>query len=145
MSETPFVNKLEAAILAVNHFFRVQEDHIQSKHGISSLEMDILQLVSRQGPMKMKDISQHYSLKLSTLTSVVDKAEKTGILMRRPSMDDRRVVLVEPSDSGRVIFRDYLAHIQRSLSRFVGELPSQQREQLFRGFEIFLSSYSAER
>ncbi|MDP5172885.1 MAG: MarR family transcriptional regulator [Bacteroidia bacterium] len=135
------VTKLESAILAVNHFFRMQEDFVQKRHGISSLEMDILQLVCRKGPLKMKEIAAHYQLKLSTLTSVVDKAETHGILRRSTSKEDRRVVLVEAEEAGRIIFADYLSHIQSVLDKFLHKIPNEQKDHLFRGFGTFLSAY----
>lgn len=135
------VSKLEHALQAVNHFFRTQEDLIQTRHGISSIEMDILQLVCRQGPLKMKEIAGHYQLKLSTLTSVVDKAERHEILYRRTSKEDRRVVLVDTTEHGKVIFQDYMIHMESTLEEFLKKIPQENRSLLFEGFSTFLHAY----
>lgn len=135
------VAKLENALQAVNHFFRTQEDLIQTRHGISSVEMDILQLVCRQGALKMKEIAAHYQLKLSTLTSVVDKAERHEILYRRTSKEDRRVVLVDSTEHGKIIFQDYMIHMESTLQDFLIKIPQENREFLFKGFSTFLHAY----
>lgn len=137
------VSKLENALQAVNHFFRTQEDLIQSRHGISSIEMDILQLVCRKGPLKMKEIAAHYQLKLSTLTSVVDKAEKHEILCRCASKEDRRVVLVDTTEHGKIIFHDYLIHMEGALQDFLKKIPQTNREYLFKGFDTFLQAFDS--
>lgn len=137
------VQQLESALQAVNHFFRTQEELIQSRHGISKLEMDILQLVCRKGPIKMKEIAAHYQLKLSTLTSVVDKAERHEVLSRRNSKEDRRFVLVDATEHGQIIFRDYMLHMEAILEVFLQKIPSGQRESLFSGFSTFLQAYNS--
>lgn len=137
------VHQLENALQAVNHFFRTQEELIQSRHGISKLEMDILQLVCRQGPIKMKEIAAHYQLKLSTLTSVVDKAERHEVLVRKMSKEDRRVVLVDATEQCQIIFRDYMLHMEAVLEVFLKKVPVSEREMLFNGFSSFLQAYNS--
>lgn len=143
MTSTEPVSTLTQALQAVHHFFRSQEEVMSQRHGISGLESDILILVGRMGPMKMKEIAAHYRLKLSTLTSVVDKAERRGILIRRQSSEDRRVVLVESTDAGMAIFRDYRKVMSAELEQFISQLQHHEREHLFRGFSIFLNAYSS--
>ncbi len=135
------VHLLENALLAVNHFFRSQEDFVQGRHDISRLEMDILLLICRHGAMKMKEIAAHYNLKLSTLTSVVNKAEAREILRRQSSPEDRRVVLVAATKIGKDIYEDYTHHMRYRLASLLEELNPEHQSDLFNGFQTFLSAY----
>lgn len=91
----------------------------------------------------MKEIAAHYQLKLSTLTSVVDKAEKHEILCRCASKEDRRVVLVDTTEHGKIIFHDYLIHMEGALQDFLKKIPQTNREYLFKGFDTFLQAFDS--
>ncbi len=144
MNEEPIsvaVSMLESSIQAIHHFFRFQEFHIQSQHGISALEMDILQLVCRNGPTKMKEVAAHYQLKLSTLTSAVDKAQQHAVLTRVPSLVDKRVIMIEATPKGHEIYQGFVSHMNELLGNLITQMSHQEYQQLSKGLEAFLKVY----
>jgi len=87
--------RLEQSIITLNNVLRKEQRYIMDKYKISSQEMEILQYVIENGPQKMKVISEHFNIKLSSLTSVIDKAEKRRVVKRVNSKEDRRVVYLD--------------------------------------------------
>ena len=73
----------------------------------SALEMELIKYVILNGSQKMKAISEAFHIKLSTLTSIIDKAEKQRILKRVNSKEDRRVVFLDTTKKGQNIFEEY--------------------------------------
>lgn len=104
--------RLEKSIITLNNVIRKEQQYIMEKYKISGQEMEILQYVIDNGPQKMKALSEYFNIKLSTLTSVVDKAEKNRIVKRVNSKDDRRVVYLEGTKKGKDIFDEYNEHLK---------------------------------
>lgn len=118
------VDRLEKSLFIMSDIYRKHRDYIRTKHKISSLEMEILQLIILDGPKKMKEIGKHFNIKLSTLTSIIDKVEKQKLVQRNNSRDDRRVVFLEVTRKGRKVYEDYSRYIQAMsvmMSKSLGE------------------------
>jgi DNA-binding MarR family transcriptional regulator len=110
-SETKIVERLEEGLLQLGDVYRKHQSYIKAKYKISALEMEIIQLVHLEGPKRMKDIGGYFDVKLSTLTSVVDKIEKQGLVKRVNSQEDRRVVLLQISRKGKKLYDQYQQYL----------------------------------
>ncbi|MEO0472785.1 MAG: MarR family transcriptional regulator [Bacteroidota bacterium] len=108
----PAVKRLETQLFNLADVFRKHQEYIKTKYKISSLEMEIIQLIVNQGKKKMKEIGQHFNIKLSTLTSIIDKIERQKLVKRVNSKDDRRVVFLEVTKKGQTLHMNYSKYIQ---------------------------------
>lgn len=106
-SETLSVERLESSLRALSDVYRKHQDYIKTKYRISALEMEIIQLVVLEGRKKMKEIGQHFNVKLSTLTSIIDKIERQRLVKRVNSQKDRRVVFLEVTKKGQRLYENY--------------------------------------
>ncbi|MEZ4851418.1 MAG: MarR family transcriptional regulator [Bacteroidia bacterium] len=106
-SDQSDVIRLENILIELNYAFRKHRDLIKQKYKISALEMELIKYVILNGAQKMKAISEAFHIKLSTLTSIIDKAEKQRILKRVNSKEDRRVVFLDTTKKGQSIFEEY--------------------------------------
>lgn len=130
--------RLEKSIITLNNVLRKEQQFIMDKYQISGKEMEILQFVLERGPQKMKDISEHFNIKLSTLTSVIDKAEKSRIVKRVNSKDDRRVVFLQSTRRGKDIFDEYNQH----LKDVVAQLKQSFDEETFAHFVNSMETFT---
>lgn len=106
------VERLEKSLYELNEVYRKHQDYIKTKYKISALEMEIIQLIMLQGKKKMKEIGEYFNVKLSTLTSIVDKIEQQRLVVRVNSKEDRRVVYLEVTPKGNKLYKDYSNYIQ---------------------------------
>jgi DNA-binding MarR family transcriptional regulator len=106
-AEQSDITRLENILIELNYAFRKHRDLIKDKYKISALEMELIKYVILNGPQKMKAISEAFHIKLSTLTSIIDKAEGNRIVRRVNSKKDRRVVFLETTKKGRSVFEEY--------------------------------------
>lgn len=123
---------LESRLIALQELYRRHREYVRTKYGISSLEMDIVQLVMQEGRHKMKEIGWRFGVKLSTLTSIIDRMEEEKLVRRMPSREDRRVVFLEGTRKSEKIYQDYVQYL-----KFLAEAFTQQREP--EAVESFLS------
>src|ERR1700690_1352783 len=66
-------------------------------------------------------------------TGIVHRKEKRGLIERRHSADDRRVVLVYPTDAGAKVFSDMASHRRGMLSKVFAELSEEEMAALLVG------------
>ena len=106
------LNRFEKSLIDLNDVYRKHQNYIRAKYKITSLEMEIIQLIVLEGKKKMKEIGQYFNIKLSTLTSIIVKIERQKLVKRVNSKDDRRVVFLEVTNKGNKLYTDYSKYIQ---------------------------------
>ena len=104
-----------------------------TEHGLETWEFDVLSALRRSGPPYELAPGQLVAATVvtsGTMTNRVDRLVNRGLVLREPSLDDRRGVRVILTDSGltRVDAAiDRLLALERNL---LERLPQEQREQL---------------
>jgi len=110
-SESLSVERLEKSLRTLSDVYRKHQDYIKTKYRISALEMEIIQLVVLDGRKKMKEIGQYFNVKLSTLTSIIDKIERQRLVKRVISQNDGRVVFLEVTKKGQRLYESYSEYL----------------------------------
>lgn len=105
------LEKLEKSLIALRDVFRKHQRYIKENFKISELEMEILQFVALNGRRKMKEIGESFNIKLSTLTSIVDKIERQKFVKRINSKTDRRAVYLDLTPKGKRLYEKYSHYI----------------------------------
>jgi DNA-binding MarR family transcriptional regulator len=72
--------------------------------GVNEKEMMVIVFVGQHGNVKMSDIADNIVAPMSTLTSIVDKLIEKNLVTRDHSGEDRRVINVSLSTSGKVSY-----------------------------------------
>lgn len=134
---SPYFSRMERTMITINEIFRNQHEYIRIKYKISALEMDLIQFVVRNGPQKMKAIAENFAIKLSTLTSIIDKAERHRILKRVNSKDDRRVVYLDVTKKGERINGEFNEYLREMAQKIQGSLDEEFFSRFVEGIETF--------
>lgn len=74
--------------------------HLAS-HGLAMTEFAVLEVLYHKGPLPLSEIRDRILVTGASTTYVVDKLEQRGLLRRRGSDEDKRVVLGEITTAGR--------------------------------------------
>lgn len=69
--------------------------------GVSMTQLHVMSMLERHGDMAMSRLAEMIDVSLSSATGLVDRMEERGYLERLRVPDDRRVVLVRISETGR--------------------------------------------
>lgn len=101
------VQVLERQLLHMRDAFRFHQNSIRKKYGLSATGMEIIFFVNHEGPQQMKTIGKKFDIKFSTLTSLVDKIERLGLVKRVNSREDRRSILVQVTRKGKKMLDEY--------------------------------------
>jgi DNA-binding MarR family transcriptional regulator len=100
---------------------------VGAENDLSLTQLRVLAIL-RDRRLRMTALADYLGLEKSTMTGLVDRAEKRGLLERAPSASDGRAVDVFLSPEGAELAERLYAHVVRSLSPLTSELaPADQR------------------
>ncbi len=86
-----------------------------------------LHYLSRHKECPMSELAGSMKLGLSSVTGMVDRLVKQGLAERRRTEDDRRVVFVDISASGRKVLKQILAQRRKFMVRLFESLTARER------------------
>jgi DNA-binding MarR family transcriptional regulator len=96
---------------AVTSLMRVQQvvlgqlDELLRPHGLTFARYEALVLLtfSRSGSLPLGKMGERLQVHATSVTSIVDRLEAAGLVVRRRHPDDGRAVLAEITDAGRAL------------------------------------------
>lgn len=74
---------------------------IAEEHGLTGSQLWVLKMIEPAGKLSLSELSDRIRAKNSTMTGIIDRMERDGLVVRRRSGDDRRVVHIELTPKGR--------------------------------------------
>src|ERR1700691_4824361 len=92
--------------------------------------LSVLHTLSRNGPMRLTDLTATEQLKQPALTSLVARLERDGLVLRRRDPEDGRAVLISLTQEGSAVIRSRRASRVAKLSRLVDRLAPDERDML---------------
>ena len=94
-------NMLTATLERAVHLVGAYLETVGSDLGVTQAEAHVLARVTGAGAVPVADLHRDLGTPRSTLTSVLDRLERRGMIRRSPNPDDRRSILVELTPAGR--------------------------------------------
>ena len=77
-------------------------------YGLNRTDMRALDILGREGPLAPTALAHRVGFTTGGITTVIDRLERAGYVVRRPDASDRRRLLVEVTDAtqqrDRVVF-----------------------------------------
>jgi len=110
---------------------------VAAEHQVSLTQMRVLGIL-RDRRLRMAELADFLGLERSTLSGLVDRAEERGLLRRRRSAADGRVVEVSMTPAGRRLARRAHAQVRRELAAETDRLDASERRTLTRILERML-------
>ena len=101
---------------------------VGAEYDLSLTQLRVLGIL-RDRRVRMTRLAGYLGLEKSTMTGLVDRAAKRGLLERGPNAHDGRAVDVFLSPAGAALAERLHAQVRRSLSPLTGGLgPAEQRQ-----------------
>ena len=95
--------------------------------GLTQPQADVLFTLGNTEGMSCRELGERTLITKGTLTGILDRLEKKGLLRRQPSTEDRRVIRVMLTTRGQRLFeRVFPVHIQR-LAEQVADVDDAER------------------
>jgi len=79
----------------------LQSRQLVRQHGITTPQLIILKQIQGKEAITVSEIAKQVSLKQATVTDILNRLERKGLILRQRGTDDRRRVLVKETDRGK--------------------------------------------
>ena len=112
---------------------------IGARHDLSLTQMRVLGIL-RDRRLRMAELATYLGLEKSTMSGLVERAERRGLLARAKSADDRRAVDVYMTAEGRELAQRVHAEVRRALAPTTDRLDAGQRRAVTRLLERMLTA-----
>ena len=114
-----------------------------AEHDLSIIQTRLLGVL-RDRTLTMNQLARFLGLDKSSVTGLVDRAERRSLVARVPSTTDRRAVLVSLTDEGRSFVSQAAAAFEADVSALLSRLPPRERETLSRIVSRLLVTHAAD-
>ncbi|MER7057917.1 MarR family transcriptional regulator [Streptomyces sp. NPDC000351] len=102
---------------------------IGAKHDLSLTQLRVLGLLRDRRP-RMTELAEFLGLDKSTMSGLIDRAERRGLVKRDKNPEDRRAVDVVITPAGLVLAEQVYDELRRALAPTLSGLGPAHRDQL---------------
>jgi len=74
---------------------------VAEQYGLTGSQLLVLKMLEPVGQLSLSDLSGRIRAKNSTVTGIIDRMERAGIVLRRRSDEDRRVIHIALTAKGK--------------------------------------------
>jgi len=96
------------------------------KGSLSLIHLHVLSTLEADGPLPMSRLADMLDVSVASATGIVSRMEERNIVERRHTDDDRRVVLVVPTEAGIAVFRTMTEQRRERLAALLGKLSDEE-------------------
>ncbi|MFF5290494.1 MarR family winged helix-turn-helix transcriptional regulator [Paractinoplanes globisporus] len=100
-----------------------------AEHDLSIVQTRLLGVLRDRRPT-MLELAKLLGLDKSSVSGLVDRAERRGLVTRIPSAADRRSVLVGLTEQGRTLAAEVAARFEADVTEILALLPDADRKSL---------------
>ncbi|HBW36803.1 MarR family winged helix-turn-helix transcriptional regulator [Desulfosporosinus sp. BICA1-9] len=118
----------EVMILFKQSMSKVFEDS-----GITAPQGMVLRILSKETKIKITELSSKLSLPNSTVSGIVDRLEKQGMVERERSEKDRRIVYVKMSPNFKEMHQHFHKNLQLNIKDVMNKGTPEDLEIIFEG------------
>ncbi len=117
-----------------NRFRRLGDENLQ-KEGITISQLRVIAYISCHGEetVYQKTLEEHFEIRRSSVTGLLQNMEKSGLLKRTGSSKDARAKIVSLTEKGRELDEKLRNYIQGVESELMKGFEKEEKE-LLRGF-----------
>ena len=91
------------SLMRAQQLVLAQLDDLLKPHGLSFARYEALVLLtfSRRGSLPLGKMGERLQVHPTSVTSIIDRLERSGLVERRPHPEDRRAVLAQITEAGK--------------------------------------------
>lgn len=120
----------------INHDIRKNIRDSLSEEEVTGVQMFVVKILHHHGALRITELSKKLSLSNSTVSGVVDRLEKKGIVVRTRSDEDRRVVMVDLEDTWKENSKSFVNEIKSYWDILLTQATESELDEIYHGLSI---------
>lgn len=109
------------------HLFKIKEDQQLERTGLSTKELYVIENIRDDAPWRFNDFAENYRIKPSTLTGIIERLEKKGLVRRQRDKLDRKAVYLFSTSQGKEIVKKHIEEDQLFFSSMLSTLEPEEK------------------
>ncbi len=122
---------LEAVIYLYTESRRLTKE-LARRADLTGPQLTVVKILEQIGDLSLSELSERIRAQNSTVTGIIDRMEREGLVARERSKEDRRVVYIKLTAKGRQIAREIPIEPMEMLRSALETLTAQEMRDLFR-------------
>ena len=124
------IDELRRFIEMLSNRFKQTEELFATKLEVSERELALLRTLVEEGPMITKALGGRFGVPVSTMTGLVDRMEKKGLVRRVRGRRDRRAIELEATPAGALALKEHARGLEAVARGILDALPERDQEAL---------------
>lgn len=104
--------------------------HLLDRTGLSPTASAVLYRLHAEGPVRLTTLAASVEVSQPSMTQLIQRLERKGLVARLTDPDDRRVALVAVTDGGRQLVLERQDGVRERLGELLTMLSQEQRDAL---------------
>lgn len=125
--------------------FRQNANKVFEDSGITASHGMVLSLLKREKKVKITELSSKLNLPNSTVSGLVDRLEKLGMVVRERSEEDRRVVYVSISPCFKDVHQQLQGNLYHSIENMMNLGSPEDLQTILKGLHTLKALLLAQR
>lgn len=113
------------------------------KGSLSLIHLHVLTVLEMGGPLPMSKLADTLDVSVASATGIVSRMEERSLVERQHDQEDRRVVLVIPTETGLAVFRDMMEQRRARLVQLLGRLSDEELQGFLTGMRAVRTAREA--
>lgn len=138
------IDRIVETILYLYAESRRVTKHVARGMGLTGPQISALKILEAVGELSLSELSERMSARNSTITGIVDRMERDGLVVRERSQSDRRVVKLRATERGLAIARGVPVTAMELFAGALKALSPHDRAELRRILSVVAENVRAE-
>jgi DNA-binding MarR family transcriptional regulator len=137
----------DQVLVALRQIIRAIDLHskrLEREAGLTGPQLLVLQLIASNGEATSGQIAREVSLSQATVTTILDRLEKKGLLTRVRSTEDKRKVIVTLTNAGTMALSKAPTLLQESFINAFNKLDSDEQDSMLSTLQHVASMMNAD-
>ena len=136
------MSKLEniSQIIRLNRNFNRTLKHefheLMQDSGFTFPQLSVISILAKHGKQKVSEISEKMGLSDSTVSGILDRLEQKGIIERKRTREDRRVVKIDLSKGSKAICCEFHQKREEHFAKLLEKLSMEEINEIIKAFQI---------
>ena len=131
LKDDPYLQLLRPLVEAYQAMFEVGDRHIRSM-GLTPAQFDVIAELGGTHGMTCVELAQSTLLAKASLTGIIDRLTKKGLVERHPVPDDRRAIRIRLTQKGEGVFRTCFPKQADFMRQYFEQVLSQREVKIMR-------------
>lgn len=127
LSNQPYDLRILRALRRITRSVALHSRQLAACANITAPQLICLRAVIDHGPLTATAISREIHVSPSTVVGILDRLEEKGLINRERGREDRRIVFVSATESGRKLAQETPSPLQQKLADALNALPELEQ------------------